>query len=300
MSRLASRLRKLGIEAGAGSPVSTGPMPMPMPTASGAADPRTALRQLLGLRQRVDAPPRRAGAPVDRRIEGAEIAPGLHLAECRGNWPSPASDADADANHAAGIDPATLLFFDTETTGLAGGTGTRAFMIGAGDWIGGQFRIRQLTISTLAAEPAMLDAFSSWLSGTPTLVSYNGRCYDAPLLATRYRLARRVNPLSGLPHIDLLHPTRRRFRGRWENCRLATIERNALGIVREDDLPGAEAPLAWRRFLAGGSAVDLRRVGLHNAQDLRSLAALWHCLSRAEKAAQDEAATALRPASLAR
>ncbi|MGL0053009.1 ribonuclease H-like domain-containing protein, partial [Salmonella enterica subsp. enterica] len=73
-----------------------------------------------------------------------------------------------------------LLFFDTETTGLAGGTGTRAFMIGAADWHAGALRVRQLTIVSLAAESAMLEAFRAWLSPATVLVSYNGRCYDAP------------------------------------------------------------------------------------------------------------------------
>ena len=81
------------------------------------------------------------------------------------------------------------------------------------------------------------------------LSSYNGRCYDSPLLKTRYRLARMDDPLSGLDHVDLLFQTRRRYRGRWENCRLATIERELLQIVREDDLPGSEAPAAWLSFL---------------------------------------------------
>lgn len=73
-------------------------------------------------------------------------------------------------------------------------------------------------------------------------VSYNGKSYDAPLLATRYRLARLPNPLAGLGHLDLLHPVRRRWKGVWENCRLATAERQLLGVVRDDDLPGSEAP----------------------------------------------------------
>ena len=107
-----------------------------------------------------------------------------------------------------------------------------------------------------------------------TLVSYNGRCYDAPLLATRYRLARMRNPLEGLAHADLLFPTRRRFRGVWENCRLATIERRWLGVEREDDLPGSEAPRAWLDYLRGGDAINLRRVLAHNDQDVRSLGEL--------------------------
>ncbi len=165
-----------------------------------------------------------------------------------------------------------LLHFDTETTGLAGGTGTRAFMIGAADWIDGRFRIRQLTLTSMAAEAAMLRHFAEWISPDTVLVSYNGKCYDAPLLATRYRLARLPNPLAGLGHLDLLHPVRRHWKGQWKNCRLATAERQLLGVVREDDLPGAEAPAAWLTYLRGGSARNLRRVAAHNAQDLKSLA----------------------------
>lgn len=167
-----------------------------------------------------------------------------------------------------------FLSFDTETTGLAGGTGTRAFMIGAADWREGRMRLRQLTTCTLAAEAALLTTFRSWLGPETVLVSYNGKSYDAPLLATRYRLGRMTNPLAGLTHLDLLHPVRRRWRGAWENCRLATAERHLLGVVREDDLPGSEAPRAWLDYLRGGSAKNLHRVAVHNAQDLRSLAGI--------------------------
>jgi len=177
------------------------------------------------------------------------------------------------------VDPRALLFFDTETTGLAGGTGTRAFMIGAADWChhplhGDGLRIRQLLITTLAAESAMLRTFAGWLGPDTVLSSYNGRCYDSPLLKTRYRLARMGDPITALDHVDLLFPTRRRYRGTWENCRLATIERELLKIVREDDLPGSEAPAAWLSFLRGGSSRNLCRVAAHNHQDVVTLARL--------------------------
>lgn len=191
----------------------------------------------------------------------------------------PAPDNDLSLafakRHGESVDPRHLLFFDTETTGLAGGTGTRAFMIGAADWHGDGLRVRQLLMTTMAAESAMLDAFSSWLEEKPTVLSsYNGRCYDSPLLKTRYRLARKGDPITPLDHVDLLFPTRRRYRGTWGNCRLATIERELLRIVREDDLPGSEAPAAWLNYLRGGSARDLRRVCAHNHQDVVTLALL--------------------------
>ena len=208
----------------------------------------------------------------DRDVPGVEITPGLRYTEQSVDWLDPPTIIDASFARMDPVHHDHLLHFDTETTGLAGGTGTRAFMIGAADWIDGRLRIRQLTITTMAAETAMLRTFAEWLDEDTVLVSYNGKCYDAPLLATRYRLARLPNPLAGRGHLDLLHPVRRHWKHQWPNCRLATAERQLLGVVREDDLPGAEAPAAWLTYLRGGSARNLRRVAAHNAQDLKSLA----------------------------
>jgi uncharacterized protein YprB with RNaseH-like and TPR domain len=233
------------------------------------------LRRLLGVRRRTPSRPSPWRTPLERTLPGTEIAPGLHCIETR--LPFAAPDAAlplAFARRDSHVDPRALLFFDTETTGLAGGTGTRAFMIGAADWVDGGLRVRQLLISTMAAETAMLREFATWLTPVTVLASYNGRSYDAPLLKTRYRLARLPDPLHALDHIDLLHPTRRRYRGRWENCRLATIERELLRIVREDDLPGSQAPMAWLGFLRGGASTLLHRVAAHNHQDVVTLARL--------------------------
>lgn len=208
----------------------------------------------------------------DREVPGVELAAGLRYTEACVDWLVPPVIVDAGFARMEPIHHHRLLHFDTETTGLAGGTGTRAFMIGAADWVDHRLRIRQLTITTMAAETAMLRTFAEWLDADTVLVSYNGKCYDAPLLATRYRLARLPNPLAGLGHLDLLHPVRRHWKQQWPNCRLATAERQLLGVVREDDLPGAEAPAAWLSYLRGGSAHNLRRVAAHNAQDLKSLA----------------------------
>jgi uncharacterized protein YprB with RNaseH-like and TPR domain len=242
------------------------------------------LRRLLGVRERRPSTPM-LRSPLDRDLPGEEMAPGLRLIETRLAFASPAAALPlAFARRDDAVDPASLLFFDTETTGLAGGTGTRAFMIGAADWHAGGFRIRQLMITTMAAEDAMLREFASWLAPHTVLASYNGRSYDAPLLKTRYRLARLSDPLHGLDHLDLLHPTRRRYRGRWENCRLATIERELLRIVREDDLPGSQAPMAWLTYLRGGASTLLRRVAAHNHQDVVTLARLLLQLIEAHSA----------------
>ena len=74
-------------------------------------------------------------------------------------------------------------------------------------------------------------------------------------------------------------PSRRRWRGVYENCRLATVERQLLRVVREDDLPGAQAPAAWLSYLRGGSPHMLRRVLAHNHQDVVSLSRLLRRVS---------------------
>jgi uncharacterized protein YprB with RNaseH-like and TPR domain len=287
MSLTLDKLQKLKRQAG-------GDIAAREPAPTDSSLPRAPLRQERGsggipaqtsidylrnlLRVRAPAPPL-VRVDSDRTLPGIEIADGLHLREAfLPDDVLPESFCGAFDRKDA-LDPARMLFFDTETTGLAGGTGTRAFMIGVADWYDGALRIRQLTMRTMAAENAMLDVFRTWVSPESILVSYNGKCYDAPLLATRYRLARKVNPLAGLAHVDLLYPTRRRYRGVYENCRLATIERQVLRIVREDDLPGSEAPAAWLSFLRGGSAQNLRRVLAHNHQDVISLSRLLRHLS---------------------
>jgi len=262
------RLRRQAGHGGASPP--SGPLPP-------VHDPLPALRRMLGIRER--ARPAVVARARDRALPGEEIAPGLLQLEEMLPFDAVAPQVDGTFARAGVLPTQGMLFFDTETTGLSGGTGTRAFMIGASDFVPGGLRVRQLLITHLSAEPAMLREFSRWLSEDTRLVSYNGRCYDAPLLATRYRLARQGTPLAGIDHLDLLFPTRRRYRGVWENCRLGTIERKALGIVREDDLPGSEAPGAWLQYLRGGDAGLLRRVLQHNFQDVVTLAHLLLHLS---------------------
>ena len=276
MSALADKLRGLRRQAGVAP---AAPAPVAAPTKPRPALPDN-IAQLLGIRQRVQgasATPRRKTRSEPSSLPGQTIAPGLQLCETSSAWPpAPPTFHAAFARVDEEIAAERLLLFDTETTGLAGGTGTRAFMIGVGDWHEGRFRERQLLITTLAGEAAMLDCFAAWLRPDTVLVSYNGKSYDSPLLKTRFRLLQRACPLEGLAHIDLLHPVRRRWRGTWENCRLATAERQLLQVVREDDLPGSEAPAAWLGYLRGGSAQPLHRVARHNSQDLRSLGGILH------------------------
>ncbi|MET0231432.1 MAG: ribonuclease H-like domain-containing protein [Rhodanobacteraceae bacterium] len=255
MSEIADRLRRLQTQAG-------------RMHASPSAAPRDSigaqLRALLARRNRA----KRALDPP----AGVRLCDGLYLVEHR----EPATYARAIRLPWAEADETSsenYICFDTETTGLAGGVGTKAFMIGTAQWQRGELLTRQLYLTALAGEAAMLSAFAESLPRDAILVSYNGRSYDVPLLKGRYRIHRQTHPFERA-HMDLLHPTRRAYRGVWENCRLATIERNVLGVTREDDLPGAEAPAAWLAFLRGLESRSLARVLTHNRVDLKSLAAL--------------------------
>ncbi len=273
MSALIEKLRRLRNQAGVQIAPPTA-IPAPVSDAlTRIGDERQRLRRLLDLRPGGKTPPRtlaRATLP----LRGEQIAPGLYSVEQRYGGQSSSPLLPPRWPDCTPLPRARFLCFDTETTGLAGGSGTRAFMIGAADWIGGELRVRQLYLTTMSGEGAMLATFARWLQPDTVLVSYNGRSYDAPLLAVRYRLQRLGNPLRDCAHVDLLHPVRRVYRGRWENCRLATIERNVLHIVREDDLPGSEAPAAWRAFLRDGRSTELMRVLEHNRQDVVTLARL--------------------------
>jgi uncharacterized protein len=178
------------------------------------------------------------------------------------------------ADCAAGDPPPTWLCLDTETSGLAGGTGTWAFLTGFLRHTGQGWVLRQLLLTRLDAEPAYLEAVGAELARPARLLTYNGRSFDAPLLATRFCLAGLADPLAGLPHLDLLGPVRRAFGRCWPDCRLATAESRLLGLERRDDLPGAAAPLAWLGWLRRGETALLARVLRHNRLDLCSLAGL--------------------------
>jgi hypothetical protein len=193
------------------------------------------------------------------------------------------------------IDPEHCVFLDTETTGLSGGSGTVVFQIGLARYRSGMLRIKQFVISGFAAERAMLEQLAGEFEGKETLVSYNGKSFDLPLLATRFRLHEQANPLTGLPHLDLLHPMRRRFGKHWENCRLASVERCLLGFSRSHDLPGSQAPKAWLDYVRQGFWRPLAGVLQHNRLDLLSLAAALPALDRAISRAQEEGACVQAP-----
>jgi uncharacterized protein YprB with RNaseH-like and TPR domain len=183
---------------------------------------------------------------------------------------------------------ARLLYLDAETTGLAGGTGTYAFLVGVGFFDDGAFETRQFFMRDLDEEPALLSAIASLLAGFDGLVTYNGTGFDLPLLETRFVLARR--PWQGdAPHVDLLPPARRLWADRLADCRLGTVEQHVLAFRRENDLPGAMIPSVYFDYLRRKTPGVIPRVFEHNRHDVLSLAALagWVAVALSQAPAAD-------------
>lgn len=167
-----------------------------------------------------------------------------------------------------------IVYLDTETTGLSGGSGTLVFQVGIAWFESTWLRIRQYLISAYAGEAAMLARLAADLAGAQLLVSFNGKSFDVPLLTSRFRMQRQADPFTGMQHVDLLPPLRRAFTGLWADCRLQSAERRLLGLRRHRDLPGAEAPAAWIAWLQRRQPQALREVLAHNRLDTLSLVAL--------------------------
>jgi uncharacterized protein len=169
---------------------------------------------------------------------------------------------------------ARWAFLDTETTGLAGGSGTYAFLIGVGRISREGFRVRQFFMRDYAEEKSVLKALADHLAGFDVLITYNGKSYDQPLLETRYRMARRQPPFARLSHLDLLHGARRLWKLRLETCRLIELERQILGFEREGDLPGELIPYVYFEYLRSREAQRVVPIFHHNAIDILTLACL--------------------------
>ena len=180
--------------------------------------------------------------------------------------------ADTDAE----IDLGRTVFVDTETTGLAGGTGTLAFLIGAGAFEDdGSFVVRQFFLRSPAEEPAALLYLSEWLDHFEALVSFNGRGFDLPILQTRFTLQRLRPRILGAPHLDLLTPARRVWRGRLESCSLKSLEYSVLDIHRDQtDIDGSLIPQLYIDYVRTGEAGEMPRVLYHNAYDILSMVTL--------------------------
>lgn len=165
------------------------------------------------------------------------------------------------------------VFFDLETTGLAGGSGTIPFMIGAGKLEGNNFIVRQYFARTPDEEPAMLAHFRSFVGSGP-LASFNGQTFDVPLLTTRLIMNRLPADIAEIPHLDLITLSRRLWKTRLKDCSLKNLEEHCMGIHRCDDVDGAEVPQLYLDFINGRPTPLLERVFYHNKIDIITLVAL--------------------------
>jgi uncharacterized protein YprB with RNaseH-like and TPR domain len=188
-------------------------------------------------------------------------------------------------------DPEQWLFLDTETTGLAGGSGTYAFLVGMAWWEGGGLEIEQFFLREQSEERALLFAFRERIAERPVLVTFNGKSFDWPLLETRYRMSRKISVPNPQAHLDFLHPARNLWRLRLGSVRLSELERHVLGWDRGTDLLSGLIPQIYFDYLRGGPPERLVPVLNHNQMDLRGLAALssriLSLLSDAETLGQD-------------
>lgn len=168
-----------------------------------------------------------------------------------------------------------FAFLDTETSGLAGGTGTYAFLVGVARFVDGQFLLRQFFMRDPAEEPALLDGLANFLAPCSALVTFNGKAFDAPLLTTRYSMHRIPVPYKDYAHLDLLPLARRLWRDRLPSRALKYLEENILGLTRStDEVPGYEIPWLYFDYLRTGDARPLAGVFYHNAMDVVAMAAL--------------------------
>jgi uncharacterized protein len=180
----------------------------------------------------------------------------------------------------AAEDPEKWLFLDTETTGLAGGTGTYAFLIGIAWWDSGGLQLEQFMMRDFSEEHSVLLELAARIAERPVLVTFNGKTFDWPLLESRYLMTRCI-PLPQLAaHLDLLHPARAVWKLRLGSVKLVELERHVLEIERlgwhrEDDVPSSMIPQFYFNYLRGGSPAPLAGVVRHNGMDLRGLAALF-------------------------
>lgn len=191
-------------------------------------------------------------------------------------------------NEIASSPPERWAFLDTETTGLAGGSGTYAFLIGVGRITREGFRIRQFFMREYAEERSLLAALNEHLANFDVLITYNGKSYDQPLLETRYRMTRHRPPFSCLRHLDLLHGARRLWKLRLESCRLMQLEEQILGVHREGDLPGDMIPYVYFEYLRSREARRLQPIFHHNAIDILTLGCLTAIVPAAFRSTDSE------------
>lgn len=250
------------------------------------------LSHLLKKGSQISAPARRGGGPqlegilpgswenarggpvfVARQVFASDYRHGQQPIAWQTLPPSLAAWAQEPALQA--LNAAQFAFLDTETSGLSGGTGTLAFLVGVGRFVNGEFSLAQFFLPDPAQESAQLEALTDFLAPCRALVTFNGKSFDAPLLKARYRLHSLPSPLEGMAHLDLLPLARRLWRDRLPSRTLKYLEEALLSAPRSsEEVPGYEVPWLYFDFLRTAQAEPLNGVFYHNAMDVVAMAAL--------------------------
>jgi len=182
----------------------------------------------------------------------------------------------AEAKDLSSADIHDIIFLDTETSGLAGGTGTYAFEVGLGRFTDEGFHLAQFFMRHPGEEPALLAGLSEFMDGMKAVVTYNGKSFDIPLLKTRYTMMGMSSPFDNIDHFDLLPLARRLWRIRLESRTLSNVENQILGVERgEEEVPGYLIPELYFDFLKTQDARPMGGIFYHNAVDILSLAGLF-------------------------
>jgi uncharacterized protein YprB with RNaseH-like and TPR domain len=275
MSDLARKLRLLGLTKGTHELTSPPKAPQSSPSQDGALPPGEQVETPFGVCFYIEE-----RYPLEL-FHGHSSLVGL-LAHDRTAAAQMASIGhDSATLETVPFDLGQALFIDTETTGLGSGAGVLAFLIGAGYFQDDAFVLRQYFLRDPAEETATLHHVADWSESFGGLVSFNGRGFDVPLLRTRFVLSRLRPAILDAPHLDLLSPSRRIWRGRFESCALSTLERQVLGVQRgQDDIMSWLIPDLYRQYLRGGDNGEMRQVLYHNAVDILSMVVLAERLCR--------------------
>lgn len=172
-----------------------------------------------------------------------------------------------------GLDLSTALFLDLETTGLAGGTGTVPFLVGLAYYRDERFKVTQFFLNEMAEEDRLVRELDQFIKdmGFQSIVTYNGKAFDVPLVETRFALHRMPCPLRGLPHLDFLFSARSLWKHKYDSCRLFNLAQQIVQAERSEDIPGAEIPLRYFQYIRSGDFSLIDPILYHNQEDLLSL-----------------------------
>jgi hypothetical protein len=172
-----------------------------------------------------------------------------------------------------GLDLSSAVFLDLETTGLAGGTGTLPFLVGLAYYRDERFKVTQFFLSEMAEEDRLIRELAQFIRdmGFKSVVTYNGKAFDMPLVETRFAMHRTPCPLRGLPHLDFLFSARNLWKHKHDSCRLFNLAQQIVQAERSEDIPGAEIPLRYFQYIRNGDFSLIDPILYHNQEDLLSL-----------------------------